>query len=412
MTTTDLSPQAQAIRWIDQSWPRLETLIPSHVNRERFRRIVVDQLRNNRELSRCTPESVFRACVHAANLGLEVGVLNSAYLVRYKNQCTLIPGYAGLIDLARRSGAVQAVNVYVVREGDEVYQDGDGKIVAKIDPFSPDRGDRVGVVCVLTMKDGSRQYTTMTTSEYEATRPSYWRKTPHATHPDEMHKKACIRRALKNVPLTPEVMDTLSDADQAESQAEQRAEEDAEAEVIQEAKPAARSRADEIFAAITGSEPEPEPEPEPEQPKQEELEAEPEPEPEPEPDPEPEPKTRPKRVRVDWPLVMDRLREIQREIGLPLWERMTAQRKELIWRRMKQEGFEPGQIMEWVRDCEETFLPFDSEKIAGWSSKSFEALIRVGGARSPDHYQIAKEGGYRPKGEEVVNAEPAWDPLA
>lgn len=403
--------------WIEQSWDRLQDLIPSHVNRDRFKRIIIDQVKFNPEVAKCTPESVFRACVQAANLGLEVGVLNSAYLVRYKNTCQLIPGYAGLIDLARRSGAVKSVNVYLVKEKDEIYMNGDGEIEAKIDPFG-DRGERIGAVCVLTMANGSRQYTTMSNAEYEKTRPSHWTKTPHRTHPDEMHKKACIRRALKTVPLTPEAADLIRDADiEFIDREAEPAEVDAEVEVQEEAQESpveteeATSATERLAAQIAGAEetiPEPPPVVQdrivPVTQEERELAEE---------DEDPAlVEARKRAYRIPWSRVMDKLREVMRQIdGVPEWERMTMQRKVLIGKRMKQEGFEPEQWEEFCDFVAETMLPFDSEKISGWSSRTFEALIRVPGSRGVDHFQLAKEGQYKAR-EEVQDVEPVWDPLA
>lgn len=203
--------------WLEETWPSLSELVPAHVDRLRFKRTLIDQVRNNEELARCTPRSIFRACVKAANLGLEVGVMNSAFLVRYGDTCTLVPGYAGLIQLARNSG-VKSVNVVTVRETDTVWQDVTGEITCKFDPFAEDRGAAKGWVCTVEFATGGRQTTVLTLAEYLKLRPHYWEKTPHKTHPEEMGKKACVRRAMKMVPLSPEVRDLVAEADAAEWQ--------------------------------------------------------------------------------------------------------------------------------------------------------------------------------------------------
>lgn len=58
--------------------------------------------------------------MQSAQLGLEPGsALGQAYLVPYGNQCQLILGYRGMIDLARRSGQVLSLSAFAVHEGDE-----------------------------------------------------------------------------------------------------------------------------------------------------------------------------------------------------------------------------------------------------------------------------------------------------
>lgn len=374
---------AQVESWIDKSWGGIADLVPRHVNQQRLKRIMVNQVRTNSQIQQCTPASVFEACVKAANLGLEVGVMNSAYLVKYGSTCTLVPGYAGLIDLARRSGAVKAINVYIVCSNDSVHMNGEGEIVAKIDPFKAGRGERVGAVCVVTMSDGSKQYTTMTNEEYEAVRPAHWTKTPHATHPDEMHKKSVVRRAMKTIPLTPEVSDVVTESDRAEF----------DAEVV------IKSTGNEAMHELLDQTEEPEPEPEEEPGK-------------PEPEPEtPAPSTRPAPYKT-WGYDLasaGRIIELM-DAGLSSWERMTQPRKALVERRMKEEGItDHSEFWQRVKDV---LVPFDAAKIESWTTKTLEQFIRVPQRGNPDHWQLAVEGGYRPAGSQTKEVEKPYDPLA
>lgn len=380
---------AQVEGWLDQSWGGIADLVPRHVNQQRLKRIILNQVRTNPELHKCTPKSVFDACLKAANLGLEVGVMNSAYLVRYGSQCTLVPGFAGLIDLARRSGSVKAINVYIVRKNDNVVMNGDGEIEARIDPFNPDRGERVGAVCVVTMSDGSKQYTTMTTEEYENVRPSHWAKTPHATHPEEMHKKSAIRRAMKNIPLTPEVSDVVASADQAEFQ-------DAEVEI--------KSTGNAAMHELLDQTEEPEAE-EPEDPPGK-----------PEPELEPEPKAPPtRRPYKNWGYDLARCAGLIQKMGMaevfPIWQRINDGRKAMIERRMKAEQIEDH--TQFWDVAESVLVPFDADKIEHWSVKAIDAFLRVPQRGNPDHWQLAAEGAYRP--DKTGGEEPAdepFDPLA
>lgn len=210
----------QVTGWIESAKPRIRELLPQHVNQQRFFRNLTNQVMSNPELQRCDKLSIIESCVKAANLGLEIGVLSSAYLIRYKSKCELVIGYQGLIDLAMRSGGCKSVNVLEVKQGDEVVVDETGRPKLRIDPFAPGRDDlpMVGAICSVELTGGGWQFTTMTKEQYEKTRPHYWDKghSPHKTHPEEMWKKAAIRRAMKTVRLTPEFSETVADQDRIE----------------------------------------------------------------------------------------------------------------------------------------------------------------------------------------------------
>jgi recombination protein RecT len=74
-------------------------------------------------------ETVLGSIVMLAQLGLEPGVLGSAYLIPYKKQCVAVPGWKGLLDLVSRAGRAWAYTG-AVYDGDEFdYQYGDSPFV-------------------------------------------------------------------------------------------------------------------------------------------------------------------------------------------------------------------------------------------------------------------------------------------
>lgn len=104
----------------DQFKKQLALAVPKHLSADRMARIAATEVRKTPALLNTTPASFLGAVMQSAQLGLEPGsALGQAYLVPYGNQCQLILGYRGMIDLARRSGQVLSLNAYAVREGDE-----------------------------------------------------------------------------------------------------------------------------------------------------------------------------------------------------------------------------------------------------------------------------------------------------
>ena len=93
--------------------------LPRHLSPERMARIALTAFRMNPKLAEADPRSVFAAVIQSSQLGLEVGLMGEAHLVPFGRQCQLIPGYQGLVKLARNSGIVQDVYAHEVRINDK-----------------------------------------------------------------------------------------------------------------------------------------------------------------------------------------------------------------------------------------------------------------------------------------------------
>lgn len=103
---------------------QIEAALPSHLPIDRMFRVILTAFRTTPKLAQCTPASFMGSVMTAAQLGLEPNTpLGHCYLIPRKSkgsmECTLMLGYQGMIELARRSGKVRRLHAYVVREGDE-----------------------------------------------------------------------------------------------------------------------------------------------------------------------------------------------------------------------------------------------------------------------------------------------------
>lgn len=108
---------------IQRMAPEIARALPKHVTPERMARVAMTALRTNAKLAACTPVSLIACIMQASQLGLEVNTpLGHAYLIPRKNkgveECTLLIGYQGLIELSRRSGQLRAIWAFPVYEGD------------------------------------------------------------------------------------------------------------------------------------------------------------------------------------------------------------------------------------------------------------------------------------------------------
>lgn len=90
--------------FLDKFKPQITLALPRHMNADRMTRLALTSFSTNEDLQLCTPRSIAASIMTAATLGLEPGVNGQGYLIPYRGQCTFVPGWKGLVDIANRSG--------------------------------------------------------------------------------------------------------------------------------------------------------------------------------------------------------------------------------------------------------------------------------------------------------------------
>ncbi len=200
----------------DQFKKQLALAVPKHLNADRMARIAATEVRKNKALLNTEPTSFLGSVMQAAQLGLEPGsALGQAYLVPYGNQCQLIIGYKGMIDLARRSGQVLSLNAYAVREGDDFsFQLGLKPDIHHVPSLEADRINKpiTYVYAVATLKGGGYQFEVMSRAEVEAVKAKAKSKNIWNNYFEEMAKKTVIRRLFKYLPVSIEALE-ITNAD-------------------------------------------------------------------------------------------------------------------------------------------------------------------------------------------------------
>lgn len=163
---------------LGQNQKALAAALPKHLTPERMARVALNSLRRTPALWDCDPASIVKAILEAAQLGLEVdGVLGHAYLVPYKSECQLLPGYRGRIELCRRSGQISTIYAEVVHEGDDFdFGLGDDPFIRhKPNLLDAERENRpvTYVYAVCKLRDGGTQRAVMSTAQIEAHRKRF-----------------------------------------------------------------------------------------------------------------------------------------------------------------------------------------------------------------------------------------------
>lgn len=226
---------------IEKAKPKLAEVMPRHLSADRLVRVTLAAISRNPDLLACTHASLLASVMTAAQLGLEpTGVLGSAYLVpynvkikgkdgekdRWEKQAQLIPGYRGLIDLARRSGQIESIEAHPVFSNERFRCHYGLDPTLEHEPaWEGDPGPFKAVYAIAKLKDGGKQVEVMTKAQVDKIMlgsQSGGKWGPWKDHYEEMARKTVVRRIAKYLPLTPELADAMGheeDVDRLDAQA-------------------------------------------------------------------------------------------------------------------------------------------------------------------------------------------------
>jgi recombination protein RecT len=222
MTTAGATlPQVHSFpAMLKQHQAEIARALPRHLNPDRMTRIALTEFRKNPRLAECDPRSVFAAVIMASQLGLEPGLMGQCYLIPYKSECQLIPGYQGLLDLVRRSGKVKRIEAQVVYTNDRfTYKTGLFVTLEHEPLLDGDRGEPRLAYAVAEFADGGHHVEIMSRAQIEAIRDRgsnsqnakrWGKKTPWDTDADQMWRKTVLRRLCKFLPKSVELATALS----------------------------------------------------------------------------------------------------------------------------------------------------------------------------------------------------------
>ena len=222
-TAIEKAGQQTLLAFMKKNERCFKSVLPKHLNQERWAWLVVNSIRQTPALAGVTPMSFINSIMLASNLGLEIRK-NSCYLVPYGRECQLIVDYHGKMELARRAG-VGAIHVELVREGDDFSYgfDRDG-LKFNWQP-KQDVGEVIAGFCSSRV-NGEHQINVMYLSEIEAIRKRVKagrgqlsladiraidvstlgckdpNRTPWVTDWDRMARKTLIHRASNDWPMS------------------------------------------------------------------------------------------------------------------------------------------------------------------------------------------------------------------
>lgn len=226
------SAQLQLKHALERIQPALAEVLPKHVTAERIVKVVLSATARNPKLLRCSQASIIRCVMQAGELGLEIGgLLGDGYLVPFYNKDTkqeeaqFIPGYRGLLRLARNSGVIQSISAHVVYDDDKFELDLAEESMKHHPNLKAGERRDGSIFCVYAVarfKDGGKQTEFMTRPQVDAirNRSKASNSGPWVTDYAEMARKTVVRRLCKYLPLSPELARALEiDAENEQDEA-------------------------------------------------------------------------------------------------------------------------------------------------------------------------------------------------
>lgn len=203
---------------------KLELLLPKGMEVQRFKESFRLALAVQPDLMKCTPESLVLAVLRGARTGLPVdGSGGLAYIIPFNTKvkednkdkwvmtATYIPGYKGMVTLAKATGLVKDMQPIAVYKRDVFsYNPADDQPVQhsvyfpETDGAEDDRGPLRAVYCKTVLPDGTKRFDVMSLKDVMAIKAkskAQWG--PWTSDFDQMALKTVVKRAFRSLGVPP-----------------------------------------------------------------------------------------------------------------------------------------------------------------------------------------------------------------
>lgn len=205
-----LSPKSRFMQALVQALPQTPLVLAPALVRQ-----AITVIKASESLQRCSEYSLFTSIAEVAQAGLSLDLhLGQCYLVPFSGVATVMYGYRGLQELARRSGEVNEIVGELRYSKDEFHMTlgSDRKLIhVPADLPVSKRGERLGAYAIADMARSRPVFEYMDAEQIlkikdavvkraeKKGRQSVWQ----TEHENEMWRKTPIRRLAKRLPQSP-----------------------------------------------------------------------------------------------------------------------------------------------------------------------------------------------------------------
>lgn len=205
--------------------PQFRLALPSHIDAEKYIRVVLTAMATNQKLYKCSIKSLMAACMRLAEMGLYPDGRQGALIPRWNKKTGTYEAsgqamYQGRMDLARRTGLISDIFVATIYERDEwSYELGFHRDLVHRPCLDVDRGHALAYYCIVEFKDGTKTFGPGPISKSEMDRlrdlsqDGLSEYSPWAQHYEAMAWSKAINRTLKYCPQSPELVEAIKDDD-------------------------------------------------------------------------------------------------------------------------------------------------------------------------------------------------------
>ncbi|MER5420388.1 recombinase RecT [Streptosporangium roseum] len=213
-TSTALAVRLAKVKdLLETMTPEIAKALPAHVTPERMARIALTQCRSTPKLLTCSAESLVGAVLTCAQLGMEPGPTQEAFLIPRKGQVTFQLGYKGMAKLFWQHPLAAYLTTATVRVGDEFDYDLGSNPYLLHKPNKKERGEPEGHwYAVFKLINGGFGFAVLD-------RPGVERRRRKSESPNgfgwsdnynEMAEKSCLRDMFDTMPKSAEMARALA----------------------------------------------------------------------------------------------------------------------------------------------------------------------------------------------------------